>query len=136
MRLVLDTNVIISAFISPDGKSSHILKMVLGRKAELCYNSAILNEYESVMQRPKFSDKINIENIRRFIDVLKNIGIPFNPIPSSIKLLDESDRVFYDTAKGSDSFLISGNIKHYPKETFIILPACFIKSLGKSGTLP
>jgi len=127
VRLVLDTNVVVSAFINPGGKPSEIVKMVLGRRAELCYNSVILSEYENVMQRPKFSKQLGTDKIRRFIDLLKSIGISFDPPPSNIKLQDESDRIFYDTAKGSGSSLITGNIKHFPKESFIFLPADFIK---------
>ena len=130
MRVVLDTNLIISAFINPGGKPSQIVKMVLWRKAKLCYNSAILSEYEGVMQRAKFSKKIDPGNIRRFINLLKNIGISFDPTPSGIEFLDESDRIFYDTAKGSGSFLISGNVRHYPKEPFILLPADFLKQIA------
>ena len=127
MRLVLDTNVVVSAFISPGGKPSQIVKMILGRRVELCYNSAILNEYENVMLRPKFSSIINSGSIRRFIDLLKSIGISYDPHPSKIHLQDESDRIFYDTARESGSLLISGNIKHYPKKPFILLPADFLK---------
>ena len=131
MRLVLDTNIIISAFLNPEGKPSQIVKMVLGRKVELCYNSAILSEYESVMLRPKFSDRIDAGNVCKFINLLRSIGISFDPLPGDIKLLDESDRIFYDTAKGSGSVLISGNIKHYPKEHFILLPADFLERLER-----
>ena len=127
MRLVLDTNIIVSAFITPGGKPSQILQLVLGRTAELCYNSAILGEYESVMLRPKFSNKIDIGIIRKFINLLRNIGFSFDPMPGKSKLSDESDRIFYDTAKGSDSILITGNIKHYPKESFIMMPTDFMK---------
>ena len=127
MRLVLDTNVVVSAFINPGGTPSQIVKMILGRRAELCYNSAILSEYESVMLRPKFSAKINSSTVHRFINLLKSIGISFDPSPSKIRLQDESDRIFYDTARESGSLLISGNIKHYPKKPFILLPADFLK---------
>jgi putative PIN family toxin of toxin-antitoxin system len=132
VRLVLDTNVVISAFINPGGKPSQIVKMILGRNAELCYNSIILSEYENVMLRPKFSEKLDAGTIRRFIDLLRSIGISFDPLPSAIKLQDESDRIFYDTAKGSGSFLISGNIRHYPKESFIFMSSDFLKKLGES----
>jgi uncharacterized protein len=133
VRLVIDTNVVISAFINPLGKPSQIMKMILGREAELCYNSAILSEYESVMYRPKFSGKIDSENVRRFINRLRSIGISFNPLLNNTslqkteKIPDESDRIFYDTAKGSGSILISGNLKHFPKEPFIMLPADFLR---------
>ena len=131
MRIVLDTNVIISAFINPNGIPSQIVKLALQRKAELCYNSVILNEYERVALRPKFSDKIDANLIRRFINLIRIIGYSFDPVPSKIKLLDESDRIFYDTAKGSNSVLISGNLKHYPKEPFIMDPAEFIERIGQ-----
>lgn len=137
MRLVIDTNIVISAFINPHGKPSQIMKMILGREAELCYNSTILSEYESVMHRPKFSGKIDSGNVRRFVDLLKSIGIPFNPLPYNAslhraeKMPDESDRIFYDTARGSGSILISGNLKHFPKEPFIMSPADFLRQFEK-----
>ena len=127
MLLVLDTNVVISVFVTPDGKPSQILKMVLQRKAELCYNASILSEYESVMLRPKFASKIDPNIVRRFIDLIRSIGFSFDPLPSGIKLLDEADRVFYDTAKESGSILISSNVKHFPRESFVMLPADFLK---------
>jgi len=129
MLLVLDTNVIVSAFINPSGKPSHIVKMILGRKAEICYNSIILSEYENVMQRPKFSEKLDTGKIRSFIDLLRLVGTSSDPLPSKIKFNDESDRIFYDTAKESGSLLITGNIKHYPKESFILLPADFLSRI-------
>ena len=120
MKLVLDTNIIVSAFINPNGKPSQVLKMVLNRKAKIYYNTYILCEYETVMLRPKFSSKISISNINRFIDIIRSIGISHDPVPSKIKLPDESDRIFYDTAKESGSILVSGNIAHFPKESFIL----------------
>ena len=131
MRLVLDTNVIISAFINPAGTPSVILKLILQRKAELCYNSIILSEYETVALRQKFSSKIDPVIIRRFINLIRNIGFSYDPQPSSINLPDDSDRIFYDTANGSGSFLISGNIKHFPKKPFIMSPSDFMKLYGK-----
>jgi len=132
VRLVIDTNVVVSAFINPRGKPSQIIKMILSRKAELCCNAAILSEYESVMCRPKFSGKIDTDKVCRFIILLKSIGISFNPLPDNskphetVKISDESDRIFYDTARGSGSILISGNLKHFPNEPFIMSPADFI----------
>jgi len=133
---VLDTNVVISAFINPGGNPSKILKIALERKAELCYNSSILSEYENVMLRPKFSGKINSGVIRGFIDLVRNIGFSFDPIPSNIKLPDEEDRVFYDTARESGSVLITGNIKHYPKEPFIMPAADFLNRYGAGAPFP
>jgi len=134
VRLVIDTNVVVSAFINPGGKPSQIMNIVLSRRAELYYNSAILSEYESVMLRPKFSGKIDSGNIQRFISLLRSIGTSYCPLPDTTRLSpaglsDESDRIFYDTAIGSGSILISGNIKHFPKEPFIMSPSNFLKQI-------
>jgi len=127
VKLVLDTNVIVSAFINPQGKPSEILKMIVNRKADLIYNIVILSEYENVLLRPKFSEKIDSDNIRKLINLIGIIGTSFDPVSSKIKFLDKSDRIFYDTAKYSDSILITGNMKHFPRESFIMTPADFLK---------
>jgi putative PIN family toxin of toxin-antitoxin system len=130
MRCVLDTNVIISAFITAAGKPARILQMVLERKFDLCHNSIILSEYEGVAGRTKFAESIDQNQVRRFIDIIKTVGISFMPQASPTPLIDETDRIFYDTAKGSDSILITGNIKHFPHEPFIMLPSDFLNSYG------
>jgi putative PIN family toxin of toxin-antitoxin system len=127
MRLVLDTNVIVSSFINPNGSPAQIMKIILSRRAELFYNSAILSEYESIMLCNKFSEKINSSYIQKFIDLIRNIGISFSPFPGKIKLPEESERIFFDTARDSGSVLISGNLKHFPKKPFIMPPAVFLK---------
>jgi len=129
VKLVLDTNIMVSAFINPEGKPSIILKMILSRRLELVYNAAILSEYENVLLRPKFSNKINSEDIRKLINLIKTLGYSFDPVPSKIKFLDESDRIFYDTANESGSILITGNIKHFPKKSFIMIPADFLQDI-------
>ena len=134
MKLVLDTNVVISAFINPHGTPSQIMGIVLKRKAELYYNAVILCEYESVMLRPKFSCKIDPAGISQFINLIRNIGTSFNPLRSKIELADESDRIFYDTAKESGAILISGNLKHFPKERFILSPSEFLELITAGRT--
>jgi putative PIN family toxin of toxin-antitoxin system len=126
VRLVLDTNVVISAFINPAGTPARIVSMVLNRRAELCYNSLILGEYEGVALRPKFAEKINAGAVCRFVDLIRSFGISFDPAAGAVEFTDESDRIFYDTAKGSGSLLVTGNTKHFPKESFILSPADFL----------
>jgi len=130
MKLVLDTNIVVSAFINPNGLPSQIIGIILNRKAEFIFNTAILSEYENVMIRPKFSKLIKPDNIRKFIDLIRIIGTSFNPLKSKIKLPDESDRIFYDTAKQSGSALISGNLKHFPKDPFIMSPSDLLKLIN------
>jgi putative PIN family toxin of toxin-antitoxin system len=54
VKVVLDTNVIVSALINPYGAPASILGLVLEEKIELCYDTRILIEYRDVVMRPKF----------------------------------------------------------------------------------
>ncbi|MCL1966600.1 MAG: hypothetical protein FWF67_01815, partial [Fibromonadales bacterium] len=60
------------------------------------------------------------------LNIILKQGIAFEASKSTIKITDEDDRAFYDTAKQSGSLLVTGNIKHYPKEDFILTPAAFL----------
>jgi putative PIN family toxin of toxin-antitoxin system len=131
MKVVLDTNVVVSAFLAPQGKPAAILQLVLRHDFDICMNTAILNEYEQVLSRAKFAGRIHQKDIRRFFEILYNIGVNIISLPSTINMPDESDRKFYDAAKTAGAYLITGNVKHYPEESFILSPVNFINLLNK-----
>jgi putative PIN family toxin of toxin-antitoxin system len=126
VKVVLDTNVVVSAFLSPAGKPALILQLVLRRAIQICTNTAILAEYEQVLGRDKFTVKIGKPSIRRFFEILRAVGVDTVALPSNIKMPDETDRIFYDTAKATGAILVTGNKKHYPDEPFIQDPAEFL----------
>ena len=127
IQVVLDTNVVVSGFLNRQGKPASILKLVLQHDFDICVNTAILIEYEQVLNRAKFAGKIHQAEIQRFFDIMYDIGVNTIAVPSKISLPDESDRKFYDVAKAASAYLITGNTKHYPDEPFILPPAEFIK---------
>jgi putative PIN family toxin of toxin-antitoxin system len=53
LRVVLDTNVVVSAFIKQHGKPAMVLRLGLARIFQLCISEAILLEYETVLRRPE-----------------------------------------------------------------------------------
>jgi len=120
MKVVLDTNIIVSAFLSPEGKPSTILQLILRGDIEIYFNTAILVEYEQVLTRSKFAGKIHQPAIQRFIELLKDIGANIVATPSQMILPDENDRKFFDVAKTAGAVLVTGNKKHYPDEPFIV----------------
>ena len=126
IKVVLDTNVIVSAFLTPAGKPASVLQSVLRHDLEICFDAAILSEYEEVLKRPKFAGSVHQPSIERFIELLGGIGIKTTCIPSNFHLLDEKDRKFYDVAVAAGAFLITGNKRHFPNESFIFEPAEFL----------
>ena len=89
MRVVLDTNVIVSALINPYGAPASILGLVLEEKIELCYDTRILIEYRDVLMRPKFGF-IQTE-IDGLLEYIKEIGSLYIAANTGIRLKDPDD---------------------------------------------
>ena len=120
-KIVLDTNILVSAFLSPSGNPSLILNTTFDGKLLFFYTRAIFGEYEDVLMRPDFG--FDRARVRFQLDTLLEIGTENNPPKSDISLPDKSDQKFYDLARFTGAYLVTGNLKHYPNESFIISPA-------------
>ena len=121
---VIDTNVIVSAMLKWNSVPGNVMELVFSGPIIPVYNSEILKEYREVLLRPKFHLTEEIVN-----DVLENIenrGINVEAEILDIILPDPKDRVFYEVVleerKTEDAYLITGNIKHFPVETFVVTP--------------
>ena len=123
--VVLDTNVLVSALLSPFGNPAKVLALALNGHVRLCYDSRVLTEYRDVLLRPKFS--FNPDAIGVLLDSLLQDGIAVLPEPLDTFFADESDRIFYEVAKFCDAVLITGNLRHFPREPDILTPTEFIE---------
>ena len=125
-KVVLDTNVLVSALLA-NGPPAIILDLIADDKLKPFYNDFIIAEYWNVLHRPKFD--FQPFQVSRMIDDIVRTGIVVEiHEPSVIKLADEDDRIFLDITKVSGAFLITGNIKHFPSEPFIMTPTNFLKA--------
>ena len=121
MKIVLDTNIIVSAFLNPKGIPGEILSLVLTKKVTLCYDNKIFSEYKEVLTRSKFD--FDIELVTDFLEFIKNSGEYVVAERQKIKFTDTDDKIFYDVYKSSEAeYIITGNTKHYPQEKNIITP--------------
>jgi putative PIN family toxin of toxin-antitoxin system len=126
MKIVLDTNVIVSALLCPQSIPAKIVGLVLNGTIGIVYDNNILTEYVDVLNREKFN--INKGLIKIVLDYITNEGEYIIPMPQNIKLIDEEDKIFYELYKSEGvDFLITGNIKHFPKEKNIMMPREFIE---------
>jgi len=126
MNVVLDTNTVISAGLTPHGVSAKVFQIVIdSEEIRLYYNQEIYEEYAEVIARPHL--KISFSTQQLFLDAVKSFGVLITPPVSTIPLPDESDRKFYDTAKECGAVLVTGNLKHYPPEDFIMNSAQFLQ---------
>ena len=129
---VIDTNVIVSALLSSEGNSNPtiVLRETLRGRITPIYNDEILDEYREVLSREKFH--LQKENVDTVINHVKRSGLKVE----RTKVLDEvfpdpKDVVFYEvTLSKDDAYLVTGNIKHFPKKPFVVTPAEMVAILG------
>lgn len=120
---VFDTNVLVSALMSKRADSPTVLLLdyVLDGRIVLLYNEDIIREYEDVLRRDKF--KFSEENIAGLLDLIKT-GIHLIPTESGEVFADDDDKVFYEVALSKeDSYVVTGNIKHFPKSPIVVTPS-------------
>jgi len=131
MRVVIDTNILVSALLTPAGNPAKILDHALNGTVVLCYDSRVISEYQEVLQRPKFGfDK---KAVKLIVEFVIHSGISLVPTPIFINFDDEDDKKFYEVAKSVNAYLVTGNIKHFPKERLVVTPQEFLNIL-ESGT--
>ena len=126
-RVVLDTNVLVSALLSPKGNAAAILGMAADGLLTPVYCQKIFDEYEVVLTRPHFGFSQAL--VKEALDVFNVFGVPVDPPKSDFPMVDESDRMFYDAAAAGAAELITGNLKHYPAKPFVISPADFLSRI-------
>jgi putative PIN family toxin of toxin-antitoxin system len=126
---VFDTNVFVSALLSrrADSPTVALLDYVLDRRIVLLYNDDILSEYDDVLHRAKFD--FSDDSIQAVINLVKT-GIHLDPTTSNEEFPDPDDRVFYEVALAKDgSYMVTGNLKHFPRTPIVVTPAEMIKML-------
>lgn len=115
MRVVLDTNVVVSAMLSHRGVCRRILDAVIQGNLMLCVSGAILAEYEDVLGREKLGiDKMDWQAVLDFIHLEAEQVMPTR-LPLNIP--DPSDGVFLETVHASGAILITGNLRHFPADS-------------------
>lgn len=114
MNIVLDTNVLVSAILSPHGPPAAALRTLLTGRGRLCFDERILSEYRTVLSRDKFAfDQALVEELLGF---LEGAGVSILTEPLDLALPDPEDQMFIEVAvSGKAEFLVTGNLKHFPK---------------------
>lgn len=112
MRVVLDTNVVVSAVLSPAGPPGRLLDLVTDGQLQLIVEPRIIQEYRQVLLRPRFG--LSAAAVHRLIDNLEDLAIAITVRPWPHPLPDPDDAVFLATAEAGQAVLVSGNLRHFP----------------------
>lgn len=131
---VIDTNVLVASLLTHnhDSATVRVMDAVYSRRVVPILNDEILAEYREVLHRPRLHlDSAKCDFILSFITTA---GAFLEPIHVAEEMPDEKDRVFYEIAlsgqSNGKSWLVTGNMKHFPKANFIVTPAQFCDIVG------
>lgn len=135
-RIVVDTNILISAAIQPAGLPAGLVDLIAYRAVTLCLSEAILAEYRAVFARPKFAG-IHPDRIARLLDLVVAEATMVKPLRRATASPDESDNRFLECAEaGAAGYLITGNPKHFPQRygaTRIVTVREFLNIITKAN---
>ena len=128
LYVVIDTNVLVSAFWTEDGVAARVLSMVFNRQITICYDFRIMEEYREVLMRRRFN--FSEEEVEDVLSFIRAEGMSVIAAPLPIELPDQTDKKFFEVATQMNAFLISGNKKHFPSYEKIYTPAEFLEFHG------
>ena len=114
LRLVIDTNVVVSAALKPEGLQRTVLLLAMTKSVRWYVSEAIVAEYALVLARPEL--KIRRSSRQQLLQLIKNH--PRVVVPSRMAQItsDPDDNIFVECADAAHAdYLVTGNQRHFPK---------------------
>ena len=131
MRIVVDTNVLVSGLLNPRGAPGRIVDLITAADASLLVDDRILAEYHEVLQRGRFGfEATDVDALLALIDAS---AIHIHGALLAERLPDQDDEPFLEVAiAGEADALVTGNVRHFPARLAhgmrIVSPAAFVAS--------
>jgi putative PIN family toxin of toxin-antitoxin system len=141
LKLVVDTNLVVSALLKPQSNPALIISLVLRGDSFLCLTDSILTEYADVLAREKFQG-LDRAKVKEVLSKLKKLALWVAPKVSLHEVVqDPADNAFLECAlEAKADFFITGNIHHFPfkkyRQTLIVTPAEFMAHIIERGLPP
>lgn len=134
MRIVVDTNVLVSGLLNPYGAPGEIVRMISAGDIRLCFDARILSEYKGVLLRPKFG--FDPAQVQALLDYIKAVGEVVAAQPLKQHLPDRHDEAFLEVAiAGRVQCLVTENLKHFPiskrQNALVLSPGEMIKMVQR-----
>ena len=132
MRIVLDTNVLVSGLLNPNGFPGRILDLILGRHLVLLYDDRVIGEYIDVLSRPQLD--IAQDQATAILSFFRLAGEQVTAYPLKADLLPDKDVLPFAEVgiSGNADALITGNTKHFRainERVMVLSPTEFIEKL-------
>lgn len=132
LRLVVDTNIVVSAALKPEGLQRTVLVLALSRPALLYVSRPIFEEYKTVLARPESQIRKVLRH--QFLQLIENRARLVAPARQLRVTPDPDDNKFLECADDARAdYLVTGNVRHFPrfwKRTKIITSREFLSAVA------
>lgn len=133
---VIDTNVLVSALLNINSNPGEVLLSIFNGETVPLLNAEIFAEYRDVLARKKFH--FPVETVDIVLNRLAAISIYVNATDGEYpEISDPEDRCFFAVTMtgrlSEEAFLVTGNIRHFPSNPFVVTPTQFVEMLKKKG---
>ena len=134
MRIVLDTNVLVSGMMHASGAPGRIVDLVREGHVELVVDDRVLDEYVEVLGRPKFRAYLSAKEVREVVFFLERSMHDTVATARVTDLPDADDAPFLELALTAGVPLVTGNTGHFPdacrRSADVLTPAQFLARLA------
>jgi putative PIN family toxin of toxin-antitoxin system len=114
MRVVLDTNILVSACWKPGGLEAQVVELAIAGKITACVSADVMAEYRDVLSRPKLAS-VNGRALE-MLAALERAAVTVETTAHVKASIDDDDNRFLECAEAAGAeYLITGNLRHYPE---------------------
>lgn len=134
MRIVLDTNVIVSALLVQGSVPDQVLETVISGRSRVVVDGRIMREYRSVLARPEFGfPAAHVDDLLELFD--RSEWVLAHPL--KLDLPDPTDLPFIEVAvSGGVDAIVTGNVADFRLkgrlDLLILRPRQYIELLATS----
>ena len=121
MRIVLDTNVVVSGLLSDVSVPAQVVDLCIAGDVDLVVDARIVSEYGEVLRREELGvEEDDVGDFLALVDYAEHVVAA----PLALTLPDPDDLPFLEVAvAGAVDAIVTGNVKHFrPAEGRVAIP--------------
>ena len=114
IRVVIDTNIVVSAMLRSGGLPEAVFNLVIGRRTvQMYFSEPVMAEYEEVLRRPRLD--IQPGKATNALTRIREAGLVVIPTFRVTAARDPDDNIFLECAQAAEAeYLVTGNLKDFP----------------------
>lgn len=132
IRVVLDTNIVVSALLQPLGPPAQVFLLAVSGSIQLCVSGSVYAEYEDVIRRPRLRRDESV--ITATLHSVREKGLWVRPTEAVRACGDPDDDIFLECAQAARAaYVVTGNIRDFPaswRDTRIVTARRFLEIMS------